>query len=104
MSATAEDRADLITRVKGAAFDTGKNCEHCGGDGRVPGGRRVVHSRSRGIGCDWNVEGIIEAIEKGAAWQWVEGLSGHDLAIEVDPDRWVVFQVRRPTPTTEATP
>jgi hypothetical protein len=99
---TAPDRrADAIERVRAAAWDEGKPCEHCGGEGRVSGGRRLVHSYLGGLGADWDEDSIVALIQRAESCQWAEGFLGHDLLVIADGKRYA-FQVKRPEPVSTA--
>jgi hypothetical protein len=78
-------KAEAIERAKAAAWDEGVRCPHCNGDGKLPGGRRLIHSVSpAGMGADWEVESVVEAIEKSERVAWIDSIWGHNLAVEVD--------------------
>jgi hypothetical protein len=91
----AEKRARVKHLVREAAWDEQQDCPSCHGEGRVPGGRMVVHSRMGGIGADWNLEGVLEAVDKADNIWWSKSIFGHDLVVEVD-GKPVSFEVRRP--------
>ena len=96
------DRADVIARVKAAAFDAGRICEHCNGDGTVRDGTNViVHSQGSFIGADWDLDGVIAAVQTGTRIAWGDGI-GHDLAVKLDDGRWMTFQVPHPDRPGEA--
>jgi hypothetical protein len=78
------DRIDAIARAEKAAFDTGKECEHCDGTGRVPGGEKVIHSMAGSFGADWTVEAVVDAIKDADRVAWVDHWNDHDLGIEKD--------------------
>lgn len=88
-------RADAIERVRAAGWDEGRDCDHCGGSGRVPGGRVLVHSRLGWLGADHDVESVVEKVQRADSCRWVRGFMGHDLLVVVDGKEYV-FQVPRP--------
>lgn len=92
----AEDRDEVIARVKKAAFDIGKECEHCGGSGTVRPGRRVVHSTRGFIGADWDEDGVIDAVREARQVWWGHDMMEHDLAVQEQGGGWVKFQVPHP--------
>ena len=95
------DLFDVIARINAAAFETGKECEHCGGTGEVPGGRRVIHSFLGAFGADWDAAGVIDLVTSSTEVVWGPGLAGHDLAVRNENGKWVRFEVphpNRPTP------
>lgn len=81
--------------ARGAAWTENKNCPTCDGDGRIPGERQVIHSRRGGIGADWDLESVLEAIDTADRVSWVKSLFGHDLIVEKG-ERAVAFEVRKP--------
>jgi len=96
------NKDDVIARVKAAAFDAGRPCEHCQGDGTVrDGSNMIVHSQGSLIGCDWGLDGVIDAIRKSSRIAWGDGY-GHDLAVKLDDGRWMKFEVPHPDRPSEA--
>lgn len=91
----ATDRDDVVARINTAAWDEGKTCEHCDGEGKVPGGRRLVHSLGRIFGADWDEAGVIEYVRGAERVVWGDG-GGHDLAVKGADGRWMKFQVPHP--------
>jgi hypothetical protein len=91
-------REEAIRLAEEQAFDEGQICEHCLGDGRVPGGTRLIHSVSpAGFGADWSVESVINALRTSPKVWWMKdrGWSDHQLVIDID-GRAYVFGVKRP--------
>ena len=96
----APTRAELKTLIAAAAFDAGRDCEHCDGTGRTGGGRRLIHSIGpAGFGADWTAEGLLHAIDHAAYVHWSPTVSGHDLVVEVSGKPYQ-FQVQRPAEMT----
>lgn len=92
-------KAAMIRLATEQAFDTGRKCEHCNGEGTVPGGDKVIHSRAGAFGADWNLDGVVEAIEAAREVQWADGsFMGHDLGVHTKDDRIVRFAVTRTQP------
>lgn len=89
------DKADVLARVKAAGFDTGKDCEHCKGSGRVYPGERIIHSRLGGLGADWDEQSVLNAVENAEALAWGDGW-GHDLAVKMSDRGWIKFDVPHP--------
>jgi hypothetical protein len=75
------DREALKAHARAKAFDTGRDCEHCDGEGKVYPGRRVIHTRLGGSGADWDEDAICRAIDEAADLQWGRGLFGPFLAV-----------------------
>jgi hypothetical protein len=94
-----DKRADAIERVRAAAWDEGKPCEHCDGEGRVPGGRRLVHSFLGCIGADWDEDDVIALIQRADECRWGVGFAGHDLLVVADGKQYF-FRVQRPEPVS----
>lgn len=96
----ADDRDDVIARVNAVAWDEGRKCEHCDGDGKVPGGRRLVHSRLGFIGADWDAESIVALVRDARRVVWGDG-GGHDLAVQRPDGEWLKFDVPHPARETD---
>lgn len=97
------DRDDVIERVRAAAWDEGRECEHCRGSGRVrDGSNRRVHSRGSFIGADWDLEDVESAVIAADKVAWGPGFLGHDLAVRVD-GKWMKFDVPHPGREAEVT-
>jgi hypothetical protein len=93
---TDPDRDEVVRRVEAAAWNEGKDCAHCGGSGRMEGGRRLVHSTLGAFGADWDAEAIIELVRSSRGVRWGGGFMGHDLAVLNEDGKWVLFQVPHP--------
>lgn len=90
-------KAEMIRLATEQAWDEGKKCENCDGDGTVPGGQKVIHSQAGAFGADWDLEGVVEAIQSAREVQWADGsFMGHDLGVHTKNDRIVRFAVTRP--------
>lgn len=89
------DRADVVARIRATAWDEGRPCEHCGGSGFVPGGRRLVHALSGAIGCDWGVDEVVALVERADVVSWSAHWLDHDLAVQAD-SRLYRFEVKAP--------
>jgi hypothetical protein len=76
----SDDREAIKARATEAAFDTGRDCEHCQGSGRVYPGRRVIHSIWGGLGADWDLEAVLHEIDRAARVEWAED-QHHALAV-----------------------
>ena len=95
------DRAAVKARATEVAFDTGQECPTCGGNGTVPGGRRVIHSMAGTLGDDWSLERVLEAIDYADEVNWSpRGWLEHRLELRKG-DRVVYLQV---DPPAEAQP
>jgi hypothetical protein len=92
----AEDREEVIARVRDAGFDVGKKCEACGGEGKVFPGRRVIHSVRCGLGADWDEDAVIELVQQAKAVWWGPSLLKHDLAVQEPDGEWIFFRVSHP--------
>lgn len=89
-----EDRSEFIRAVREQAFDAGKPCPTCNGDGTVRPGRRVVHCFGSFTGADWDEDGVVRAIEDALSVEWMER-GDHQLAVlDRDGMKWR-FQVQR---------
>lgn len=86
---TEIDREALKTHIRQEAYDTGRDCDTCKGEGRVYPGRRVVHTRRGGFGADWDEDAVLAAIDNATDLQWGRGLFGPFLAV-VEPGGGVV--------------
>lgn len=91
------DREAVKQAVRAAAWDEGRQCPTCQGDGKTPGGRRLIHCRGGFTGADWDEEAVLAAIDAAEKVKWMPGGSlGHDLAIrETDGTIWR-FEVKAP--------
>jgi hypothetical protein len=90
-----EKRERVKQLAREAAWDEQKDCPTCKGDGRVPGGRKVIHSRLGGFGADWDLDSVLNAIDNADQVRWAKSLFGHDLVV-VTGDKVVSFEVRKP--------
>lgn len=63
------------------------------GDGDA--GRTVLHSRSGGIGCDWDLHAVIEFINEADEVGFGSSLLGHEMWV-AQGDRVVHFDVKKP--------
>lgn len=91
------DREALKEHARASAFDTGRDCEHCNGEGKVYPGRRVIHTRLGGFGADWDEDDILDAIDTATDAQWARGLFGPFLAL-TQPDGKVLAVEIPPIP------
>lgn len=92
----ATDLDDVIARVKAAAFDAGRTCEHCRGEGSIrDGSNLIVHSLGSFIGADWGVDDVVDAVRTSKQVVWGPG-HGHDLEVKLQDGRWMKFQVPHP--------
>lgn len=91
-------RADFIDAVRAQAFDVGKTCPTCDGEGTVRPGRRIVHCVGTFTGADWDEDGVIAAIEDAREVRWLpNGIpGGHNLAVLTTEGREWRFQVTDP--------
>ncbi|WP_027930736.1 hypothetical protein [Amycolatopsis thermoflava] len=97
---TDYDREAIKSAAREAAYEIGQECPTCKGDGRVPGGDKVIHSRSRsGFGADWNLDGVLEAIDDATEILWEKSLFGHDLRLLVGGE---VYSFEVPAPVRAA--
>ena len=88
-------REEAIRLAEAQAWDEGRDCEHCGGSGIVPGGRRLIHSILGFIGADWDVEEVADVVRRADRVQWVgDDQTEHQLVVEVD-GRVYQFAVKR---------
>lgn len=92
------NRAEFTDAVREQAFDAGKTCPTCRGDGVVRPGRRVVHCAGSFTGADWDEASVIAEIENAREVRWLpNGIpGGHNLAIVTDEGREWRFQVTDP--------
>lgn len=98
------DRTDFIEAATAAAWDERQPCPTCDGDGRIPGGRMIVHCRSSMFGADWGLDDVIYAIKSATAVSWVDYWDGHNLsATDRDGKTWR-FEVRQPSPVGAGSP
>lgn len=90
------DLADVKMRVAFAGFREGEECEHCGGSGRVAGGRMLIHSILGGMGADHEVDDVLAQLDRATDVRWSDmGPLGHDLVVTVDGRKYF-YQVKRP--------
>lgn len=105
--ANEKKREEAIRLAQEQAWDEGVVCEHCDGDGKVPGGQRLIHVVSpRGFGADWDVEAVADAIRTAEEVLWSESRfrSDHELHVKRDDGKFWLFGVKRPVETAaEAT-
>lgn len=98
MSAYVEiTKAAAKEAARAAAWDEGQECPTCH-DGKIPGGRRVIHSFLGSLGADWNLDSVLDLIDGAEGVYWQAGFSGHDLAVITTSDRRLQynFDVKRP--------
>lgn len=102
MSAVEITKDAAKEAARAAAWDEGQECLTCH-DGRVPGGRRIIHSFLGFLGADWDLDGVVDLIDKARGVYWVHGFDGHDLAVLTTVEGRSVqynFQVKRPPVTS----
>ena len=90
-------REQIKALATAAAFAIKGDCPHCEGTGYSDEtSRRIVHSTSpAGFGADWDLDGLLAAIDKAEYVRWVDSNSGHDLVVENNGKPYR-FQVKRP--------
>ena len=85
--------------ARAAAWDEGRECPTCH-DGKIPGGRRIIHSFLSGsLGADWDLDGVLDLIDEAEHVHWVANIFGHDLEVTATRDGWQLqynFDVKRP--------
>ncbi len=91
-------RAEFIDAVRAQAWDDGKTCPTCRGEGKVRPGRRIVHCAGSCTGADWDEETVVAAIEAARDVRWLpDGIpGGHNLAVLTTEGREWRFQVTHP--------
>lgn len=86
--------------VRAAAWDEGQECPTCH-DGKIPGGRRIIHSFLSGsFGADWDLPDVIDLIDAAEDVHWQDNMFNHDLAVitTVEGRRLQYnFDVKRPS-------
>lgn len=91
-------REQAKVAIRSSSFDIGAACTACGGTGKTYPGRRVIHSRRRGFGADWDEQAALDAIDNATDLEWATGLFG-PLLVVTEPDGGrVAFEIK---PTTE---
>lgn len=97
------DREQIKALAAAAAFEVKGDCPHCDGSGYSDEtARKIVHSFSpAGFGADWDLDGLLAAIDKAEYVRWADGFSGHDLVVENNGKPYR-FAVKRPTQTEDA--
>lgn len=94
------DREALKKHVRKHAFDTGRNCETCGGEGKVYPGRRVVHTRMGAFGADWDEDAVLRAIDSATDVKWARGMLGPYLAVLAADGKIIAVDVPEPVEAT----
>jgi hypothetical protein len=84
------DRAEFLEAVQTSAWDEGRECPHCKGEGRLYPGRRIIHCILGGIGADWDEADVLDLIQKADAVKWHRGLLGTVIAAHYE-DKWYAF-------------
>lgn len=87
------DREALKAHARANAFDTGRDCEHCGGKGRVYPGRRVIYTHLGSFGADWDEDAVVDAIDTATALEWRRGLFGTYLALTKPDGKTVAIEI-----------
>jgi hypothetical protein len=94
------DREALKKHVQKHAFDVGRKCEACDGEGKVYPGDRVVHTRMGAFGADWDEDAVLRAIDSATDVQWARGMLGPYLAILTAEGKVVAVDVPEPVEAT----
>jgi hypothetical protein len=85
--------------ARAAAWDEGRECPTCH-DGKIPGGRLIVHSFLSGsFGADWELDAVIDLIDGADGVHWQDSWAGHDLAVLTTSEGRSLqysFDVKRP--------
>lgn len=89
------DKEAIKEACRAAAFDLGQPCPTCG-DGKIPGGRMVIHSQLGMFGADWDLEGVLQAVEEAAEIQWHQTFTSNDLQVLQPSGKWICFAVPAP--------
>lgn len=90
-----KDWEEFKAAARAAAWDEGLNCPTCG-EGRVDGGRKVIHCMGGGfIGADWGLDSVLDAIDKAEKVGWADHWNGHDMVVDAGDRVWR-FQVSAP--------
>lgn len=87
------DREALKAHVIANAFDTGRDCDTCKGEGRVYPGRRIIHTRLGGLGADWDEAKILDAIDEAPELGWGRGWFGAYLAVVLPGGKVLAVEV-----------
>lgn len=91
------DLRDAIkAAAEAAAWDEGQDCPTCHGDGKIPNGRRLIHSFAGGFGADWELPAVLKAIDSATKVGFGAGIMQHDLYVETPDGRTLLFQVPKP--------
>jgi hypothetical protein len=96
------DRQQLKDYVRTQAFDAGRPCEACDGEGVVYPGRRVIHTRLGPFGADWDESEVLAAIDTATNLQWARGLLGPFLAVVTADGRQIAVEIPAPVSALEA--
>jgi hypothetical protein len=89
---TEIDREAAKLAARAQAWDERKECEHCEGEGRIPGGRKLIHTFKGGFGADWDLEAVEEFIGKADRIESRHGLFGPLIVAAVGSDE-VAFEI-----------
>jgi hypothetical protein len=89
MDLTRERIKEAVNR---SAWNTGRECPTCHGNGKLPGGQRVIHSLRGGLGADWDVDAVKAAIDAADEVGVIEDLLGHCLVVHRG-DETIRFEV-----------
>lgn len=99
---TELNREELKEYVRKNAFDTGRDCDACGGEGKVYPGRRVVHTRLGAFGANWDEDAVLRAIDEAQEVRWSRGLLGPFLAVVTADGKTLAVEIPAPDTIQEA--
>jgi hypothetical protein len=92
-SATESDRSAFIEAAKSAAFTITADQS----DDESQHGRQIIHSFAGGfLGADWDLAGVVDAIERAQQVEFGPDLLGHHLRVITHDGRLVRFEVPLP--------
>jgi hypothetical protein len=88
-----EDREKLKELVRTSSWNEGVPCEACNGEGKVPGGRQLIHSFRGGFGADRDLESALAAIDTATEVIQRQSMFGPQVAIRTPEGSFVAFDV-----------
>jgi hypothetical protein len=81
---------------KAAWPEMGESCGHRGCEEHREAKRLLIHCRAGGLGADWPLADVVNAIVNAQQCAWVVDLMGHDLLVVAEDGRRLLFEVGRP--------
>jgi hypothetical protein len=99
MSREPADRDEVRRLAREQAWSEGQDCPTCGGAGRIPGGRKLIHTMAGSFGADHTLEDVLADIDRADIIEWRDTTReltiGHHLSITIDGHA-MNYEIARP--------